>query len=118
MPFFEIREKHDFKKIITFCILILCKSLLAQGCSDTGFCNLNSMKPNRIDTIQGYGKEIKMDVSHGKADNNISVLGNYLKFNKKNILKLNMEIPLKIRNTSPNGLTKLFIANLEYRIRF
>jgi hypothetical protein len=39
-------------------------------------------------------------------------------FNSKNIIQLNLGIPFIVRDTRPDGLTRSFIANIEYRIKF
>lgn len=39
-------------------------------------------------------------------------------FNSKNIIQLNLGIPFIVRDARPDGLTRSFIANLEYRIKF
>ncbi len=40
------------------------------------------------------------------------------KVNTKNILQLNIGMPFMVRDVRPDGLTRSFIANLEYRIKF
>jgi hypothetical protein len=39
-------------------------------------------------------------------------------FNSKNIIQLNVGMPFIVRDIRPDGLTRSFIANLEYRIKF
>jgi hypothetical protein len=39
-------------------------------------------------------------------------------FNSKNIIQLNLGMPVIVRDARPDGLTRSFIANLEYRIKF
>jgi hypothetical protein len=38
--------------------------------------------------------------------------------NNKNILQLNVGMPFFVRDVRPDGLTRRFISNLEYRIKF
>jgi hypothetical protein len=38
--------------------------------------------------------------------------------NNKNILQINMGMPFIVRDMRPDGLTRSFIVNLEYRIKF
>ena len=44
----------------------------------------------------------------------------YLDFeiNSKNIFQLNLGMPFIVRDARPDGLTRSFIANLEYRVKF
>lgn len=39
-------------------------------------------------------------------------------FNAKSSLQLNVGMPFVVRDARPDGLTRSFIANLEYRIKF
>jgi hypothetical protein len=38
--------------------------------------------------------------------------------NSKNIIQLNLGMPFIVRDSRPDGLTRSFIANIEYRIKF
>jgi hypothetical protein len=38
--------------------------------------------------------------------------------NKRNVLQFNLGIPFVVREKRPDGLTRSFIANFEYRIKF
>jgi hypothetical protein len=38
--------------------------------------------------------------------------------NKKSTLQINMGVPFVVRDARPDGLTRSFIANLEYRLKF
>ena len=38
--------------------------------------------------------------------------------NRKNKIQINMGMPFIVRDSRPDGLTRSFIANLEYRIKF
>ena len=40
------------------------------------------------------------------------------KFNQKSALQLNLGVPFVIRDTRPDGLTRSFVVNLEYRVQF
>lgn len=39
-------------------------------------------------------------------------------FNSKNIIQLNVGLPFIVRDARPDGLTRSFIANLEYKLKF
>lgn len=63
----------------------------SQGCSDAGFCTANSFKPdahNHSDTKNQF----KIGISAGQADNNISVFGNYLEYNRSFNDKISADI--------------------------
>lgn len=48
---------------------------------------------------------------------NANIYLNYI-FNQKNSLELSFGSPLIVRDTRPDGLTRSFVANLEYKISF
>jgi hypothetical protein len=69
--------------------------LNAQGCSDAGFCTINSFMPE-ADSSSASVNQIKAGISYGKADRSISVIGTYLEFNRQ----LNQETGISVRLTS------------------
>lgn len=90
-----------------------------QGCSDAGFCTINSFKPITSDSSHLSKNQIKAGAFYGKADNSISVYGTYLEFNKQ----LNKDIGLDIKLTtlaqngsgiSTSGLSDIFV-NATYK---
>ena len=54
-----------------------------QGCSDAGFCTIDSFKPGEIDNFSSRKNQIKVGASYGGADHDISVFGTYLEFNNQ-----------------------------------
>ncbi|MBX2977136.1 MAG: hypothetical protein KF721_13480 [Ignavibacteriaceae bacterium] len=56
-----------------------------------------------------------------KGSEGLTLNGNaYLDYelNNKSIIQLNLGMPFIVRELRPDGLTRSFIANLEYRIKF
>jgi hypothetical protein len=56
-----------------------------------------------------------------KGSQGLTLNGNaYLDYeiNSKNSIQLNLGIPFMVRDSRPDGLTRSFIANIEYRIKF
>lgn len=84
----------------------------AQGCSDAGFCTINSIKPNSNDTIVKKRSQIKVGASVGSADNSIIVFGNYLEYNLP--ISINFGIDAKITSLlqSGNGISNFGISDL------
>ena len=74
-----------FKFILIATILFTFRAIntYGQGCSDAGFCTLNSFKPNNTDSVKAANNQIKIGAFFGKADNSISVYGNYLEYNRQ-----------------------------------
>lgn len=91
-------------KTLFFTIILL--SLLSnissgQGCSDAGFCTIDSFKPNDSDSSETFNNQIKIGAFFGSADNKISVYGNYLEFKRK--LNSVVGIDLKMTTLAQNG---------------
>ena len=91
----------------------------AQGCSDAGFCTINSFKPGSTDSNKALKNQFKIGAFYGNADNSISVYGNYLEFNRQ--LNKSFGIDLKLTTLAQNGngistfgLSDAFI-NANYR---
>lgn len=120
-----MNKQQNMKKLkITFLTLSLLSLLInysfGQGCSDAGFCTMNSLKPNSDDTLKVINNQFKLGVFYGNADNSISVYGNYLEYNK-NVNK-NIGFGLKLTTLAQNGndisvfgLSDIFI-NVNYKV--
>lgn len=56
-----------------------------------------------------------------KGSQGLTLNGNtYIDYeiNSKNIIQLNLGMPFIVRDSRPDGLTRNFIANIEYRVKF
>ncbi len=92
----------------------------AQGCSDAGFCTINSIKPSLEKGTAGSKNQIKVGVSYGSADNSISVFGNYIEYNRTFNDKFGMDVKLTALSQSGNsisifGLSDAFL-NANYQL--
>lgn len=56
--------------------------LYAQGCSDAGFCTVQTFRP-RAEPVEGYRQEIRVGASLGIADHAIFVLGTQVEYNRR-----------------------------------
>lgn len=72
------------------------------------------LSKDKFTDIDGIEKEI--DGSQGLTLNWNTYFDYYI--NEKNVLQLSLGSPFIVRDTRPDGLTRSFIANLEYRIHF
>lgn len=90
-------------RLFLIAIIFNCLSerLIAQGCSDAGFCTINTFKPDKTDTISKNLNQLKVGLSYGGADQNIFVFGSYLEYNRK--LSNRLGIDLKITTLLQNG---------------
>src|SRR5690606_23709987 len=105
---------------IILCILFLCLTtvLLAQVCSDAGFCTINTFKPSNSDSILVKKNHFKLGLSNGAADHNISVFSAYIDYNRN--INNNLNVDIKLTSLSQNGneintfgLSDVFL-NLNY----
>jgi hypothetical protein len=56
-----------------------------------------------------------------KGSQGLTLNGNaYLDYeiNNKNALQLNVGMPFVVRDARPDGLTRSFVVNLEYKVKF
>lgn len=89
------------KLLISAVSILLAYSSNGQGCSDAGFCTLNSFKPNNKDSADEFTNQIKLGISYGSADNSVSTIGNYLEYHRK--LNENISFDAKITSLAQNG---------------
>ena len=84
--------------------LIESSDTTGQGCSDAGFCTINSFKPNGSNPTS-LKNQIKLGAFIGKADHSISVSGAYLEYNKQVNQKIGLDVKLTSISQSGNGIS-------------
>lgn len=95
-------------KTILFVILFLSLSHFAktQGCSDAGFCTINSFKPTTDDSLQsGKNNSFKIGISTGLADYSISVLSPFMEYSRQINSSTSIDAKLTAMNQSGNGIS-------------
>jgi hypothetical protein len=109
-------------KFIPLAITLLClltNYTYGQGCSDAGFCTINSFKPNSTDTTEVVNNQFKIGAFFGKADNSISVYGNYLEYNRQLGKKFGLDAKLTTLAQNGNGISSFGLSdvflNASYR---
>lgn len=93
-------------------LIIIAPWVQGQGCSDAGFCTVNSFKPNDMDANVEYNNELKLGISYGKADHSINILANYLEFRRQVNDKLGINTKLTTINQSGNGVSSFGFSDL------
>jgi hypothetical protein len=97
------------------------KSISAQGCSDAGFCSMNSIKDNeKTDSTSDAKNQIKFGLNYGTAQNNVLIFTSYGEYSRNIGKKISTSIKLlySVHHgdiTTTNGLTD-FIVSLNYKI--
>jgi hypothetical protein len=89
-----------------------------QGCSDAGFCTINSFKPNSADSTEVLNNQFKIGAFFGKADNSISVYGNYLEYNRQLSKKFGLDVKLTTNAQSGNGISTFGISDFFVNANF
>lgn len=94
----------------------------AQGCSDAGFCTINSFKPENVDSTEATkstNNQLKIGGFFGNADRSISVYGVYLEYNRKINDKFGMDVKITSMSQNGNGISTFglsdFFVNGSYK---
>lgn len=90
-----------------------------QGCSDAGFCTINSFKPNGTEDTKVLNNQFKIGAFFGGADNAIAVYGTYLEYNRQWGKKFGLDARLTTLAQNGNdisvfGLSDIFL-NANYK---
>jgi len=107
------------KGFIYIIILIsLTPALRSQGCSDAGFCTVNSFKPNSTEAGTATLNKIKLGSALGFADHSITIVGSYLEYYRNINAKLGIGAKITSiyqtgNNISEFGLSDIFL-NINY----
>jgi len=90
-----------------------------QGCSDAGFCTINSFKPESGDGTGAFKNQFKIGAFFGGADNAVSVYGNYAEYNRQLNENIGVDIKWTTLAQNGNGLSVFGLAdvflNANYR---
>lgn len=89
-----------------------------QGCSDAGFCTINSFKPNSTDSTKAFNNQFKIGGFYGKADNSISVYGNYLEYNRQLSKKFGLDAKLTTIAQNGNGISAFGLSDIFINTNF
>lgn len=106
-------------RIIVSCLTILSTTCsFGQGCSDAGFCTINTFKPNSSDSTKTTSHQLKAGIFYGDADNSIFVYGGYLEYNRQ----INRTVGVDIKVTSiaqdGNGISVFGLSDLFLNANF
>lgn len=122
---FDNKRKRNsnmkFKLILCFMFVVgIQLHVKAQGCSDAGICTISSFKPNGLTHADTIVTSLKIGINIGSADNNISVLGNYIEYERNILHNLGINAKLTSLSQSGNGisvwgLSDIFLSG-NYRV--
>lgn len=89
---------------ILFMFSAISPYVYGQGCSDAGFCSMNSIKSSSDDSLSSKNNQIKISGFYGIADNFVSVWGNAFEYTRK--ISGKIELDLKLTTLSQDGNSK------------
>ena len=104
--------KFKFILIVTILFAIGASYSYGQGCSDAGFCTMNSFKSNNTDSTEVLNNQFKIGVFYGKADNSISVFGNYLEYTRQLSKKFGLDAKLTTIAQDGNGISAFGLSDI------
>ena len=110
--------KFKFILIATILLNIGVSYTYGQGCSDPGFCTINSFKPNHTNSSEVLNNQVKIGGFYGKADNSISVYGNYLEYNRQMGKKLGLDVKLTTIAQNGNGISTFGLSDISINANF
>jgi hypothetical protein len=112
----------NMKRIITIITFVFCATIAkSQGCSDAGFCTINSFKSTTGKTHSvNYNNQFRMGASVGSADNDITVFSTSVEYSRQLNKSLTADIKMTFLSQSGNnistaGLSDIF-ANVNYAV--
>lgn len=102
-----------FRFLATVFTLFIAQIANAQGCSDAGFCTLNSFKPQEnADADASMESQVKAGISFGGADNSITILSGYLEYTRQFGSKLSADLKFTSLSQSGNGVSRFNLSDV------
>lgn len=86
--------------------------IYGQGCSDAGFCTIDSFKPNTNDSTKVANNQLKVGAFFGIADNSISVYGNYFEYSKFINKRFGFNAKLSTLAQNGNGISSFGLSDI------
>ncbi|MBK7799052.1 MAG: hypothetical protein KA458_08185 [Saprospiraceae bacterium] len=105
-------EKNIFNSFVLITLSAITQMVFGQGCSDAGFCTLNSFKPSKQETELVKNNQIKIGAFIGSADNSISVWGNYMEYNRQITNKFGLDARINTLAQNGNDLSVFGVSDL------
>ncbi|MGI8892384.1 MAG: hypothetical protein ACR2GN_02880 [Bacteroidia bacterium] len=109
-----------YKKSVLLALLGIFSFLYStgQGCSDAGFCTINTFKPNSEDSIPSLKNHLKTGINYGAADHNISVLGAYIEYKRQLNNFLTTDLKLTSASHKGNNITTFNLSDIFFNLNY
>jgi hypothetical protein len=103
------------KKLPLVCVIsffLISHMASGQGCSDAGFCSINSLKPHLDDSVAQGNNKIKLGFNYGKADHSISNIGSYVEYNRRFSDRISADLKINSLSNSGNNISTFGISDV------
>lgn len=105
------------KKLSKFLVSIVLLSVVSifsygQGCSDAGFCTINTFKPNSGESLKITNNQFNIGMFIGKADLSIAAYGTYLEYNRNLNKQFGIGAKLTTLAQSGNGIATFGLSDI------
>ncbi len=106
------------KYLITLLFISTAYYLHGQGCSDAGFCTVNSFQPAGTDGPAEYNNQLKIGASYGLADYDIAVGGFYLEYNRQITQAIGLDAKITTLSQTGNDVSVFDISDLYLNVNY
>lgn len=100
----------QIKLLLVTLMMFYYNNSAGQGCSDAGFCTINSFKPNNNDSNVVLLNQVKVGLFVGDADFDILAYGSYIEYNR--LINNQWSYDLKITSIGQSG-NKISVYNVS-----
>lgn len=105
-----MRDTFILSLLIVLCLIATLS--YGQGCSDAGFCTIDSFKPNNADSTKSTSNQVKIGAFLGSADNSISVYGSYVEYTIQLNAKFGFDARLTTLAQNGNGISVFGLSDI------
>lgn len=104
--------KQKFFVLSILLLSIFSNTILAQGCSDAGFCTISGVKPTFYFPWQEAQNQVKIGAFYGRADHAIGVWGNYIQYTRSFNSKWSADAKITSLGQSGNGISTFGLGDV------
>jgi hypothetical protein len=107
-------------RIITVAVFIFsCIQAKSQGCSDAGFCTINSFNPSKDTSPAGAGKnQLRAGISTGSADHDITVFSAVLEYSRQINHSFSVDTKVAMLSQSGNGIQTSGLSDIFVNVNY
>lgn len=107
-----MKKHYSFSIFLTLFFLLVTASVKAQGCSDAGFCTVDSFQPHSHDENDRPVNELRVGLNTGAADYGIMVFGTNLEYHRRFSDEFSLETKLTSLGQSGNDISTYGLSDV------